>query len=65
MAVDLTGFIWFRETNTTPVYIYNPITGTKRHISSSEGTLLRAANNGAQYPVVNTTKAVVSGIPNA
>lgn len=64
MAADLSGFIWFRgDVTTGPVYVYNPITGTKRHVRKPESNLLRATQGGTQYPVTKIAQADADAIP--
>lgn len=62
---DAIMFYWFKSdaTGASTIYVYNPITGKKRAITTNEWTAIQAVTPAAK--VVTIKDADVKAIPNA
>lgn len=54
---------WYIKGASSPkVYIYNPLTGTKRHLSAEEGRLMNAFGDASYKAKKTLAQAIVDAI---
>jgi hypothetical protein len=68
VGIDTVGIFhmdyWYiKGDKTASVYIYNPLTGTKRHVLAPEATVIRLVLKSTWDAKKTLPQAVVNGIP--